>query len=262
MNRFGAVLWMEILKVKRTKVFPATILFFIFIGIMMGLLMYLSLHPGIASRSAAINAKMSFLSGSDWKAFFDLLLQINLILGVIGGGIITAWCFGREFSDRVIKDLLALPVSRASIIIAKLIVLFVWTVILVLVALLSGIITGLFIGLPGLEDISIARLILKYIICAVLNAFLITPVAFIASVGRGYILPIAFVILIMILTQLLFLGVPAFSYWFPWALPALYSGVAGEAIPAPGIISYLIYMFTVLLGLFATIYWWRFADQK
>lgn len=256
------VLWMEILKVRRTKVFPVTLIFFVFIGIMMGMLMYLSLNPGIASRSSVITAKMSFLPGSDWKAFFELLFQINLTIGVIGSGIITSWSFGREFSDRVVKDLLALPVSRASIIVAKLIVLLVWTVLLLLTSLLAAIITGLLIKLPGIAEISFQQLILKYLVCVILNALLITPVALIASIGRGYILPIGFVIFIMISTQLLFLGLPALSYWFPWALPALYSGVAGEAIPPPGLTSYIIYTFTVILGLFGTIAWWQYADHK
>lgn len=134
--------------------------------------------------------------------------------------------------------------------------------ILSVVALFSAIITGLLVHIPGWMEVSLYAFLLKYFICAFLNTLLVTPVALIASIGRGYILPIGFVILIMIITQLMFLGIPGLSFYFPWALPALFSKVAGEAVPPPGIISYLIYLATVLLGLFSTIYWWRFADQK
>ena len=75
-------------------------------------------------------------------------------------------------------------------------------------------------------------------------------------------LPISFVILVLILTQLLFVGLPGLTPWFPWALPALYSGVAGVAIPSAGFPSYLLYMVIVVAGLFGTTAWWRFADHK
>ncbi len=262
MKRIQAALWMEVLKVRRTKILPISIYFFIFIGIMMGLLMFLSMHPEIASRSATMTAKTSFLGGSDWTTFYDLLIQIILTVGVIGSGIIASWCFGREFSDRTIKDLLALPVPRSTIVISKLVIVFIWTILLSLTVLIAAFLTGLAVRIPGWTDGALYPFLSKYLVCAILNALLITPVAFVASAGRGYMLPISFIILIMILTQLLFVGLPGLSFWFPWALPALYSGVAGKAIPPPGIISYLIYSITILAGLFGTIAWWRYADHK
>ena len=77
---------------------------------------------------------------------------------------------------------------------------------------------------------------------------LITPVAFVASAGRGYMLSVSFVILIIILTQLLFVGLPGFTVWFPWALPALYSGVAGEA-SRTWTYKHILYFLLVLAGL-------------
>lgn len=257
-----AALWMEFLKVRRTKIFPISIYFFVFIGIMMGLLMYASMHPEIANRSSTISAKTSFLGGSDWAAFYDLLIQLVLTIGVIGSGVITSWCFGREFSDRAVKDLLALPVRRSTIVISKFVILFFWSLLLSLIILGSAILTGLVVGIPDWNQGVLFPFLGLYMVCAILNAMLITPVAFVASAGRGYMLPISFVILIMILTQLLFVGVPALSFWFPWALPALYSGVAGEAMPQPGFLSYSIYGFTVVAGLLGTTAWWRFADHK
>jgi len=262
MKKIQAALWMETLKVRRTNIFPISIYFFIFIGVMMGLLMFLSMHPEIANRSATINMKTSFLGGSDWTAFFNLLMQLILTLGVIGAGIITSWGFGREFSDRVGKDLLALPVTRSSIVVSKLIILFVWSILLSLIVLVAAMLTGLAVRIPGWIEGELFPFLKMYMVCAIFNALLITPVAFVASAGRGYMLPISFVILVIIVTQLLFVGVPGFSYWFPWALPALYSGVAGALVPPPGFFSYFIYTFTILAGLFGTIAWWRFADHK
>lgn len=262
MRGIHAALWIEILKIRRTKVFAISIYFFIFIGVMMGLLMFLSMHPEIANRSATISAKTSFLGGSNWSAFFELLLQIILTVGVIGSGVVTSWGFGREFSDRVVKDLLALPVSRSTIVISKLITLFIWSIILSISLLIAAMLTGLIVKIPDWSEGALFPFLLTYFICAILNALLITPVAFVASIGRGYMLPISFVILLLILTQLIFVGLPALSFYFPWAIPALYSGVAGDAVPPPGFISYLIYGLTIIIGLIGTISWWRYADHK
>jgi ABC-2 type transport system permease protein len=262
MKRIKSALWVEVLKVRRTKIFPVSIYFFIFIGIMMGLLMFLSMHPEIASRSSVMKTKTLFLGGPDWSTYYELLLQIILTVGVIGAGIVTSWVFGREFSDRVVKDLLALPVPRSTIVLSKLTVLFIWTLILSVTVLVAAMLTGLAIRLPGWNEAAFLPFLSDYMACAVLNALLITPVAFVASAGRGYILPISFVILIMILSQLLFVGVPGLTPWFPWALPALYSGVGGIALPSPGMISYLLYILTVLAGGVGTMAWWRYADHK
>ena len=255
-------LWMELLKLRRTKIFPVSVYFFIFIGIMMGMLMFLSMHPEIASRSAAIRMKTSFLGSIDWGAYYELLIQIVLTLVVIGSGVITSWVFGREFSDRTIKDLLALPVSRSKIVVSKLIVLLGWSLLLSVFVLIAALITGIAVRIPGWDPEAFLPFLRNFMLCSLLNVLLITPVALIASIGRGYILPISFVILIMVLTQLLFVGLPAFTFWFPWALPALVSGVAGDAIPPPGFVSYLLYGILVLGGLVGTLAWWKLADQK
>lgn len=262
MKRLQATLWVELLKVRRSKIFFISIYLFLFIGIMMGLLMYLSMHPEIANRSSTIRMKTSFLGGSDWDTFYELMLQIVLTLGVIGSGIVTSWCFGREFSDRVIKDILALPVRRSTIVASKLIVLLAWSIILSVTVLLAALLTGLATGIPDWSSDKFFSFLKIYLVCTLLNSLLITPVAFVASGGRGTMLPIGFVILILILTQLLFVGLPGALFWFPWALPALFSGVAGIPIRSPGFVSYLIYIITVLAGLFGTMAWWRFADHK
>ena len=262
MKKLKAALWVEILKVRRSKIFMISIYFLIFIGVMMGLLVFLSMHPEIASRSSTIRMKTSFLGGSDWDAFYDLLIQLVLTIGVIGSGFVTSWCFGREFSDRVIKDILALPVRRSTIVASKLTVLLAWSIILSVTVLVAALLTGLATGIPEWNADKFLAFLKLYMMCTLLNSLLITPVAFAASAGRGYMLPIGFVILIMILTQLLFLGLPGLSFWFPWALPALFSGVAGVAIPFPGFFSYFVYIIAVLAGIFGTMAWWRYADHK
>lgn len=262
MRGMNATLWVEILKVRRTKVFLISILFFFFIGIMMGLLVFASMHPELLDRSATLRTKSSFLGGANWPSFFNLMLQLILTVGVIGSGIITSWTFGREFADKVIKDLLSLPVSRSAIVTAKIITLFAWSLILSVAALIAAMFTGWLIQLPGWDGATFRSFLNDYLISTILNILLITPVALVAGIGRGYLLPISFVIAIMILTQLVFIGVPSLSIWFPWALPALHIHIAGPVAPSPEPISYILYALTVAGGLAGTMAWWRYADHK
>ena len=54
-------------------------------------------------------------------AYLTLVSQIVAVGGMLFG-MILIWLFGREFSDRTAKDLLALPTSRAAVVLAKLVV--------------------------------------------------------------------------------------------------------------------------------------------
>jgi len=261
-NQMNAALWMEIQKLRKAKIFPATIYFFAFIGIMMGFILYLTMHPEIAGRSATMQMKTSFISIVNWNAYYELLMQVAVTIMVIGSGVISSWVFGREFSDRTVKDLLALPVSRSSIVYSKLIVLLFWSLLLSLVILIAAMLTGFVIKIPDWNPEAFWPFFENYFLAAFMNILLITPVALVASAGRGYILPISYVILTMIFSQLLIVGLPSISYWIPWLLPAVLSGVAKSLSPTPGFMSYLLYAIVVIGSLAGTIIWWNRADQK
>ena len=57
------------------------------------------------------------------------------------------------------------------------------------------------------------------------------------------------------------MALPVITPWFPWAIPALFSGVAGPLSPKPEAVSYIILGLTSLLGIAGTAAWWRYADQ-
>lgn len=262
MTPFSSALWVEAIKARRSKVLLFSLVFFAFVGVMMGLMAFVAMHPEIAGRSSTLGAKASVLPKADWPHFLALLIQAILALGPLGYGVVTSWVFGREYADRTVKDLLALPVRRSTIVSAKFVVVVLWSVILAITFFGIGVVTGIVVGLPGLSPSLVWNALAPFSVAALLTILLCTPVAFIASAGRGYLLAIGVVILLLIMTQLLGTAAPGMSIYFPWAVPALCSGVAGSALPPAGPVSWIILIITSILGYVGTAAWWELADQR
>jgi ABC-type transport system involved in multi-copper enzyme maturation permease subunit len=262
MKSILATLWVEWLKIRRSKMFWATILFFMFVSSMMSLLMFVQKYPEISGKLGMIGDKAQMLRFGEpnWQNYFRLLIEGMAGVGMVGIGFVTSWVFGREFSDHTLKDILALPVSRTYIVLSKFIMIILWFIVLSFTYFAFGLVAGLLIDLPGLSSEIIMKNSYIYIVTSFLIIFLCTPVAFFASYSRGYIFPIGFVILTMILAN--FSGLVGLGPYFPWAVPGLYSAPSGAEGMQLNNASYIILIFTGLTGLFGTIVFWLYADQK
>ena len=257
-----AALLTEILKIHRSKMFLASILFFILVSAMMSFVMFVQTNPEISAKIGMIGDKAALLRFGDpnWKNYFRLLIQGIAGVGLVGTGFVTSWIFGREFSDHTVKDILAIPVPRVYIVLSKIILTVLWSVILCFIYLISGLAFGFLIGLPGFSAGILTDSVRIYWVTSFLLIVLCTPVAFLASYTRGYIFPIGFVILTMILAN--FSGLVGLGPYFPWAVPGLYGIPSGAENMQLTTGSYIILICTCLTGLIATIAFWRYADQK
>jgi ABC-2 type transport system permease protein len=254
--------WTESLKVRKSKILWITIILFSFIAVMVGLLVFVANHPYLVGDSAILSTKASMIGDADWPAYFELLYQLIAMLGLFGFGFVTSWVFGREYSDRTIKDLLALPVSRSTIVLSKFIVITIWSILLSMILFVMGLLTGLAVDIPGWSGETAVNAFFIFSGTSILTLLLCTPIAFFASYGRGYLLPIGFIILVIIITQFAVVGIPGIAPYFPWAIPALFCGAAGPSGPQIGTVSYVVLLITSILGILITLAWWRFADQK
>jgi ABC-2 type transport system permease protein len=257
-----ATLWVENLKVRKSKMLWATVLFFMFVSSMMGLLMFVQKYPEISGKLGMIGNKASMMRFGEpnWKNYFTLLIQGISGVGLIGVGFVASWVFGREFVDHTVKDILALPISRSYIVLSKFIIVVIWSILLSFAYFTCGSIFGLLIDIPGWSEQVFFQYLHIYIITSALILFLCTPVAFLASYSRGYMLPMGFVILTLIMAN--FTGLVGLGPYFPWAVPGLYGTPTGTESMQLNSASYIILIFTSILGLFGTLAFWRFADQK
>jgi len=91
-------------------------------------------------------------------------------------------------------------------------------------------------------------------VTALLEIIIVSPAALLAVISRGFLLPIGFAILALLIAN--FTGALGFSEYFPWAIPLLY-----QSEGAIGAVSWIILFLTGIAGAAGTFAWWRFADQ-
>ena len=205
----------------------------------------------------AIKAR-AMVIGAGWEGYLGvvgMMLSVAMLLGV---GFVICWCFGREFTDKTLASLFALPISRRRIAYAKFAVTLAWSIGLCLVVMAVSLVAGLAIGLgvPGIEAMAVAA---KAFVAGSLTALLACPLALVASIGRGYLPGIGALILLIVATQL----VTSFGAgaWFPYAAPGLWMGLGGPGASDeinPIQLSLAVPVF--ILGVVATAQWWKTAE--
>lgn len=249
----------ELLKSRKSKVIWIVFFAFTILPLMGGFFMFVLKHPGLAEKSGLLGAKAQLAGSAGWPSYFMLLSQGIAIGGLIVFGFITSWIFGREYTDRTVKDLLALPFPRTYVAIAKFITVFIWSSFATVWVIGIGFIVGWGIGLSQWSANVWQHGLSMLLLTALLTILLNPPVAFLACCGRGYLAPLGFVIITMILSQI----VAAIGYgsYFPWAIPALFSNVTGGGYILE-LTSLIILIMTGLLGFVSTLSYWRFADQN
>lgn len=256
MKSIQVTFWVESVKALKSRTIFLTLVFFMIIPFMLGLMMFISGHPEISEKLGLVGTKASFFSKSTWASYFLLLNQSAATIGILGFGFVFSWVFGREYADRTMKDLLALPVSRTSIVLAKIMVASLWCILLACILLVSGLAVGALLHMPGWSPALARDNLSRFLMIEGLTLVVSVPVVFFASYGRGYLLPMGFVIITLIIAQ--FSGLVGLGKFIPWAIPGMFS-FPGQ--PHPHAISYIILLLTTLAGILVTIAWWKRADQ-
>ncbi|MBL8102025.1 MAG: hypothetical protein JNM02_05825, partial [Anaerolineales bacterium] len=134
-----------------------------------------------------------------------------------------------------------------------------WTLALSLYIFGLGLVVGNLVVIPGWSTELLRSAFVDVFGTAILTVLLLPFVAFIAGIGRGEMAPIGWAILTIAFAQVAV--VIGWGDWVPWSVPALFSGAVGPRAEQLGLHSYIIVFVTCVIGLTATFYWWRNADQ-
>jgi ABC-2 type transport system permease protein len=256
----AAAVGVELLKLRRSRTPWITASAFSLVALVDGLFMVILKDPAAARSWGLLGAKAQLTLGvADTSTALGFLAEATGIGGLFVFGLVFIWVFGREFADRTVKDLLALPVPRTAIVAAKFIVATAWCLLLAAWtgALGAGVVIGL--NLPGATRAAVWSGLVRLLFTAIMTIALVAPFALIASVARGYLAAVGGILLATFLGQI----VAALGYggYFPWAVPALYAGISGVRTQ-PGLVGYGLVALVGLAAVLATGLWWRQADQS
>src|SRR5699024_8710516 len=77
------------------------------------------------------------------ELFYNVNLYTVLIIGAPLYGVVTTYLFNREYVENTIKNILTFPVSRVSFIMSKTLLLFMWIMMLTMIAWFLTLFLGL-----------------------------------------------------------------------------------------------------------------------
>lgn len=186
---------------------------------------------GVAlARSGAVTGPSAvkfapFAAGTFADASSLLLGQILTVVMVLAAGFVAAWLFGREWADRTMGSLFALPVSRTSIARAKVAVAAAWVVACVTVAVGGATIAIAVADASHLDAPTWRALGLDWA-AGTMMGLLGIPFGWVAVVTRGYLGALGGIIGVTAVSQILTgLGV---GRWVPYVAPAVWAGAGGD----------------------------------
>src|SRR5208283_401234 len=144
-----AIVSMELLKLKRSRITWLSMLGFALIPLFGILFMAILKDPAMGRKLGLLATKARWTAGSaDWPTYFSMIQQGAAVAGMILVGIVGSYVFGREYTEGTAKNLLALPVRRFWFVIGKTAVVCIWLASMTLVFLLEAFVLGGVLGLP------------------------------------------------------------------------------------------------------------------
>ena len=232
MKDLSAMIWVELRKAVRSRIPLWTAIASLVMPLGIAFLIWASKNPEIVQKLGLIGAKANLIaySGTDWHTYLGLYGQLMAAGGFFLFVLAISWIFGREFSDGTLKDMLAVPVQRSSILLAKFIVVGIWSAALTVIIYLAGMLMGVIIRLPGGSPNIILQGSLLVLATTGMVIAVILPFALFASIGRGYLLPMGVAVVTIMLANLMV--VAGWGEYFPWAVPMLYT--QGEGLLGAG----------------------------
>lgn len=206
----------------------------------------------LADKAAAL------LPGEGWVGYLGLIDQIAAVALFLGAGVVVAWVFGREHSDRTFPSLFALPVGRGAIAGAKFAVLILWMVVLSVLIAVVALIFGVLGGVAPWDVAVVLAELSRLMVISLGAAVLSLTMGLVASIGRGYLSAIATMSVIVAVSQIaLLLGTGG---WFPFAVPGLMAVAGMEGIPTVTPIQLALVPALAVSSMWLSIRWWRRAE--
>ncbi|PKN72791.1 MAG: hypothetical protein CVU50_05550 [Candidatus Cloacimonetes bacterium HGW-Cloacimonetes-3] len=264
-NRIGtqlgfiiAVTRTETKKAIRSKLFWITLIGMVLVPLMLSVLMYIKKYPELTNNSI-LTTKASMIPGNaDWPTYISLCAQILVGTGMFAFAFVVSWLFGREHTDRTLKDLLALPLPRWSFVTGKFVVMVIWCILLFFVSATAALVAGALLHLDNWSSAFAVRSLQDFTAGIAMAIWLNMLIALVAAWSGGYLAAIGAAVVALLLGN--FIEMLGLGYYYPWYITMAYASDGLQGI-YPGAVSIIIVIVSGLAGFAGTIFCWRYADQ-
>lgn len=192
-----------------------------------------------------------------WEVFLNnTFFLYSTVIGLMGFGILSSWVFGREYQDGTFKDILSLPISRTKLVCSKFLALELCFIATTFIAIGVTFALGSCFSLTGFDLFMAGSVVKRLLIATLYNISLSFLFPFIASIARGILAPVS-ISFGALITAVVF-GAQPVGHYIPWSIPGIYLSNPQLINPA-GKLSISVVVF---IGIYGTILWWNYADQK
>jgi len=256
-----AIISMELLKLKRSRITWLSMLGFALIPLFSILFMAVLKDPAMGRKLGLLATKARWTAGSaDWPTFISMIQQGAGVAGMILVGVVASYVFGREYTEGTAKNLLALPVRRYWFVVGKIVVVSIWLAGMALVFLLEAFVLGMVLGLPLYSHVLAAHCV-ETVLATTGLALLLAPVfGWIAVASKGYLAPIGATIAAMLMGSIF--GATGWGKWFPWSIVPILGGAAGpDAAKELGAGSLIVMVVVFIAGIICTMLQIEKADN-
>lgn len=246
------LIYCELLKLKRSKVLLISLL-----GVLATPLMIL-----LEALQTHFKHPEQIFTLSD--LYDNSLIYIMLLIGMMVYTVIVAYLFSREYTEKTLKSILPIPVSKKSLAISKFFILFLWITVLTIFTWASMLgLAAIYHGVFGMSEfqLSVAWIwLVKMLFGGILMFLTISPFAFLAEKTKGLVVP-------MIAASVIVMGSAALSNQdigalYPWTATffMVKGRLAGTGYPIWLAISSI--ALTSILGFAATFIYFQKEDIK
>ena len=181
--------------------------------------------------------------------------------GILLGGFVASYVFGREFGESTMHNTLTLPIRREFFVVAKILVVLVWVFALGLLSVVAQAGYAALLGFDAFAWEHVLTALRDSMLVLVAIAATLPIVGLIAVLGRGYLAPMIFSGVAFV-SSVLFLQV-GWERWVPWAMPIALVGmgwVPGETKSSLVAGSWVILGMVFFVGVAALILQVDYAD--
>lgn len=247
--------WLQFLRAPIVRVVS------LLLGLGLPVLAAVLMAAAAADGSTQLGLKAAAMStGTSWDGYVGVVGMMLSVAAFLAIGFIACWTFGREFTDGTQACLFALAVGRPGLALAKFAVLLAWSMLASAACLGVALLVGLSMGFGFPEARDLGGLARSWV-AGCLTALLACPLAWVASVARGYLTGVGTLVLVVMATQIATaFGVGA---WNPYAAPGLWTGLAGPvAASQVGLLQLALCPAVGIAGMAVTCLYWRSMEIR